>query len=71
MSSTYKMYVLGVSTSSRVPLANSNGVHLVAADRSVQCQTKSDGVRTTAVEKADEGTLDRCESLNSLHAEVI
>ena len=54
------MYVLDVSTSSRAPLANSNGLHLVTADRSVQCQAKFGGVRTTTVEKADAGTLDRC-----------
>ena len=33
----------------------------VVADRSVQCQTKSDGVQTTTVEKVDAGTLDRCQ----------
>ena len=55
------MCVLDVSTSCRAPLANSNGLHLVVANRSVQCQTKkSDTVRTTTVEKADAGTLDWC-----------
>ena len=33
----------------------------MVADRSVQCQTKSDGVWTTTVEKADAGTLDQCQ----------
>ena len=49
------MYILDISTSSRAPLANNNGLHLVAADHSVQCQAKSDGVRTTTVEKANAG----------------
>ena len=53
------MYVLDVSTSSRALLTYSNGLHLVAADHSVQYQTKLDGVWTTTVEKADAGTLDR------------
>ena len=52
------MYVLDVSTNSTAPLANSNGLHLVTADRSVQCQTNE--VQTTTFEKADAGTLDRC-----------
>ena len=54
------MYVLDVSTSSRAPLTNSNGLQLVAANCFVQCQTKSDGVWTTTVEKANAGALDRC-----------
>ena len=39
------MYNLDVLTSSRVPLANSNPccMHLVVADYSVQCETKSHG----------------------------
>ena len=35
------MYILDVSTSSRPPLTNCNGLHLVTDDRSVPCQTKS------------------------------
>ena len=35
-------------------------VYLVS-DRSVQCQTKLHGVRTATVEKANTGTLDRCQ----------
>ena len=36
-------------------------MYLVIADHSVQCQAKSDGVRSTTVEKVDAGTLDRCQ----------
>ena len=56
------MYNLDVSTSSRVLLANSNPccMHLVVADHSVQCETKSHGVQATAVEKANAGTLEWC-----------
>ena len=54
------MYILDVSTSSRVPLANSNPccMHLVVANHSIQCETNSHGVQATAVEKANAGTLD-------------
>ena len=47
------MYVLDVSTSSRAPLTNSNWSVPGGSRPLCQCQTKSDGVRTTTVEKAD------------------
>ena len=54
----WKLFVYitnAINTPPHCPLANSNGLHLVTANHSVECQTKLDGVWTTT-EKADAGT---------------
>ena len=57
------MYILDVLTSSTAPLADSKLISPVPGGSRPLCpvSNKSDGVRATAVEKVDAGTLDRCQ----------